>query len=345
MQLRVEDQMEAVMEHPTTGHEVGGRRSSKGNEVRAARLVNHARPLEVRRVPLSEPGPDDVVVEMAFSGVNPVDRYGALGRVAADAPLPRTLGVEGAGRVEGRWVMVYGHGLGTARDGLWADAAVVPAAACVEVPDGVDPAAAAALGVAGATAYRTVVDLGKVTKGDRVLVLGASGGVGGMIVSLVHSIGAQVWGQTGNDKKAAAVEDRGADRAVVADAGTLAGSVAELRPTVVFDGLGDGFTGAAIEAIEPNGRLVLYGASADPEGRVPLLMVYRKNLTILGYGGLIQPEETIQRSVEGALTAVREGRMSVEIDSVLPLEEVNEALRRIEQRAVSGKLLLALGAG
>jgi NADPH:quinone reductase len=319
--------------------------AAPGRIVRAARLVEHGRPLEVRRVPLAERGAGDVVVEMAFSGVNPVDRYGALGRVALDAPVPRTLGVEGVGRLEGRWVVMYGHGLGTARDGLWADAAVVPRSACVDVPDGVEPAVAAALGVAGSTAHRTVLDLGKVTSDDRVLVLGASGGVGSMIVSLSHSIGAQVWGQTGSEHKAHAIEEGGADRSVVADAGALAGAVADLRPTVVFDGLGDGFTGAAIEALEPNGRLVLFGASAEAEGRVPLLLLYRKNLKVLGYGGLIQPEDAIRRSVTGALEAVRDGRMVVKIDSILPLEDVNEAFRRIAQREVSGKLVLALAAG
>lgn len=313
--------------------------------VRAARLLEHGRPLALERVPLPEPGPDDVIVEMAFAGVNPVDRYGAVGRVAPDGPLPRTLGVEGVGRADGRWVVMYGHGLGTARDGLWTDAAVVPRAACVDVPQGVEPTVAAAIGVAGATAYRTVVDLAKVTPDDRVLVLGASGGVGSMIVSLAHAIGAQVWGQTGSQRKAPAIEQSGADRALVADASSLAAAVAELHPTVAFDALGDGFTGAAIEALEPYGRLVLFGASVDPEGRVPLLMLYRKHLTILGYGGLIEPDDVIRRSIEGALEAVREGRMSVRIDSVLPLEDVNEALRRIEQREVSGKLVLALGDG
>ncbi len=311
--------------------------------MRAARLLEHGKPLEVRRVPLGEPGPGDVVVEMGFAGVNPVDRYGASGRVAPDAPLPRTLGVEGAGRVEGRWVVMHGHGLGTSRDGLWADAAIVPRTACVDVPDGVDPATAASLGVAGATAYRTVTDLARVSPDDRVVVLGASGGVGTMIVSLVHAIGAQVWGQTGNAMKARAIEESGADRSVVAGADTLAAAVAQLRPTVVFDPLGGGFTGAAIEALEPYGRLVLFGASVDVEGRVPLLVLYRKHLTILGYGGLIEPDDVIHRSVEGALEAVREGRMSVRIDSILPLEDVNDALRRIERREASGKLVLSLG--
>lgn len=312
--------------------------------VRAARLVEHRSPVEVELVSLSKPGPDDVVVEMAFAGVNPVDRYGAMGTVAPGAPVPRTLGVEGVGRLEGRWVVLYGHGLGTARDGVWADAAVVPRAACVDVPDGVAPERAAALGVAGATADRTVTELARVTPDDRVLVLGASGGVGSLIVSLVHGIGAQVWGQTGQEAKVKDVESSGADRAFVAHAGTLAAAAAGLRPTVVFDPLGDGFTGAAVETLEPYGRLVLFGTSADPDGRVPLRDLYRKGLSLLGYAGLIEPEDAIRRGIEGALQAARDGRMAVRIDAVLPLEDVNEAFRRLEHREVSGKLVLALGA-
>lgn len=310
--------------------------------VRAARLVGHGLPLEVQRVPLGEPGPDDVVVDMAFAGVNPVDRYAAAGTVAPDGPLPRTLGREGAGVADGRPVVVYGHGLGTARDGVWADAAVVPRAACIELPDGVSPREAAALGVAGATAYRTVTEFARVTPEDRVLVFGASGGVGSMILSLVHSIGARVWGQSGHEEKARAIDELGANHVVVGAADALAGAIAELRPTVVFDPLGGAFTGAAVDAMAPYGRLVLFGTSGGIEGNVPLRSLYRKGLSVLGYAGLIEPPDAIRRGIEGALEAVRTGRMVVEIDAVLPLDQVNEAFRRLEQRRVSGKVVLAL---
>lgn len=76
------------------------------------------------------------------------------GRVAPGAPVPRTLGTEGAGTVDGRPVLARGHGIGTARDGLWATAAVVPYAALIDVPDGVALEQAAAMGVAGVTAWR-----------------------------------------------------------------------------------------------------------------------------------------------------------------------------------------------
>src|SRR5947209_13360197 len=142
-----------------------------------ARLIEHGKPLEIQEVGLPEPGDGEVVLEVAFSGVNPVDMYAAQGRVAAEAPVPRTLGTEGAGTVDGRPVVARGYGIGTARDGLWANAAVEPRAALVDVPEGVDLKTAAAMGVAGVTAWRTVHELARVSADDTVLVLGASGGV------------------------------------------------------------------------------------------------------------------------------------------------------------------------
>jgi NADPH2:quinone reductase len=67
----------------------------------------------VEEVDLAEPGPQEVIMDVAFSGVNPVDLYAAQGRVAPDAPVPRTLGTEGAGMADGRRVVARGHGIGT----------------------------------------------------------------------------------------------------------------------------------------------------------------------------------------------------------------------------------------
>lgn len=312
--------------------------------VRAARLEEHGRPIEVMATPLADLGAGEVVVDMEYAGVNPVDRYVALGRVAPDAPLPRTMGVEGVGRVDGRWVAMHGHGLGTARDGVWAEAAVVPEDALVDVPKGVDPVAAASVGVAGVTAWRTVTELARVAAGDRVLVLGASGGVGSMVVSLARSVGAVVWGQTGRPAKAPAIVGAGATRAVVVEApGGLTDAVAELRPTVVFDPLGGGFTGAAIDAMAPRGRLVLFGTSANPRGNVPLQVLYRQGITVLGYGGLSEPASALRRGMIGALEAISEGRLAVVVDSLLPLDAAQEALDRLAARSATGNLVLSLG--
>jgi len=81
--------------------------------VKAARLHHHGDPLAVDEVSLPAPAPGEVRVELAFAGVNPVDSYVAAGRVAADGPLPRTVGSEASGHLDGRPVLVTGAGLGS----------------------------------------------------------------------------------------------------------------------------------------------------------------------------------------------------------------------------------------
>jgi NADPH2:quinone reductase len=309
---------------------------------RAARLHAHGKPLVVEEVEVAAPADHEVVVEMAYGGVNPVDRYVAEGRMAPDAPLPRTLGLEGAGRVDGRPVLVQGRGLGAQRDGTWAERIVAPRGALTDIPAGVDLAEAAAMGVAGTTAWRTATDLGRVTAGDRVLVLGASGGVGSILVSLCRSLGARVWGQTGNPSKAGFVTGLGAEEVVTAAAPELAAAVEPLAPTVVFDALGDGFTAAAIEALGPFGRLVSFGVSAGPMAEVNMQSVYRKGLTIYGYGGLIEPEERAAAGKAAALAALADGRLRVVVAEVLPLGRVNDALAALVDRTVAGKIVLDL---
>ncbi|MGH9208787.1 MAG: zinc-binding dehydrogenase, partial [Acidimicrobiales bacterium] len=124
------------------------------------------------------------------------------------------------------------------------------------------------MGVAGVTAWRVVTELAQVNDSDRVLVLGASGGVGSIIVSVARRLGATVWGQTGDAAKQTWVRERGAENVVVIGAGGLREAVRELKPTVVFDPLGNGFTGAATDALEESGRLVIFGTSGEATGHI-----------------------------------------------------------------------------
>jgi NADPH2:quinone reductase len=309
--------------------------------VKAARLHEHGGPLRVEDVELPEPQDGEVRVELAFAGVNPVDSYAAQGRVAGDGPLPRTLGGEASGHVDGRRVLVTGAGLGSTRNGVWASAANVPVTAVVPVPDGVGLREAAAMGVAGLTAWDTLHRAG-VQPGDRVLVLGASGGVGLPTVSLAVAMGATVWGQTGSHGKSEAVRRQGAHHVVVADASGLAGAVGEWAPTVVIDGLGGGFTAAALPVMSPHGRLVLFGTSAGSTSTLELRTLYRNGLQVLGYAGLRLSDDERRAGLREALAALADGRMRIPIDRILTLEQVNEAFQLLSDRAVTGKIVLDL---
>jgi NADPH2:quinone reductase len=310
--------------------------------VKAARLHAHNAPLLVEDVELPPPGMDDVRVDLLFGGVNPVDSYVAQGKVAAEGPLPRILGGEASGHVDGKPVLVSGAGLGSARDGVWASAANVPRSAVVLLPDGSGLPEAAAMGVAGLTAWHTL-ELAEVQPGDRVLVLGASGGVGLTTVSLAASMGTTVWGQTGSASKADAIRRQGAHEVLVTDAAGLAQALGKWAPTVVVDGLGGAFTPVALSALAPRGRHVLFGTSAGSASTMELRTLYRRGLRILGYGGLMLSDEERRAGLRGALTALAEGRMRVPIDRTLPLESVNDAFSLLGDRALTGKVVLELG--
>ena len=309
----------------------------------AVRLHAFGGPLRVDEVPESEPGPSEVLFEPAFVGVNPLDLWLTEGTVAGGRQtLPMVPGSEGAGTVDGRPVAVRGLGIGVMRDGLFRERANVPVEAVVNLPDDVSLEQAAAVGVVGSTAWRLVNDVAKVTAADRVLVLGASGGVGSLVVQLARAKGARVLGQTGDAGKVSFVRDLGAeDVVVVTEPAGLTESVRSFEPTVVTDPLAGGYTEAAVAAMAPFGRLALYGASAGAVAdSFDLRALYRKAVAIVTYSGTIEPLEVVHEGYLLALEAVRSGEMQVPIDDVLPLDRAQEALERIRDRKVRGKLLL-----
>lgn len=287
--------------------------------------------------------PGEVLVELEYIGVNPLDIRVTKGQIGGDQPLPFIPGSEAAGRLDGQPVLVFGpggHGIGTKRQGMYAQRAAVPADAVLPIPDGVDARDAAAIGVAGRTAHRLVHAVGRVDADDTVLVLGAAGGVGSMLIQLARGTGARVVGQTGSPDKADGIRELGAHGVVVADAGSLFEQVRELRPTVVFDPLGDGFTVAALAATASHGRVVIYGTSAGPRGDIDLQDLYSRDLSLISYSGRLEPADQSRIGVAGALDALATGRIRVEIDDILPLSAGGEAHRRILERRVRGKLLL-----
>jgi NADPH2:quinone reductase len=309
--------------------------------MKAARVHRFGDPLQLDELPEPQAGPGEVVVDLEFIGVNPLDIWVTRGTVAGGRQtLPFVPGTEAVGNVNGRSYIIRGPGFGVARDGLYRERVVVPESALIPVPEGVDPAQAAAIPVVGATAWRLVDDVTSVTAEDRAIVLGASGGVGSLVVQLAKARGAVVWGQTGSQDKAAGIESLGADRAVVATVGDLAAQLEELRPTVAFDPLGGAFTPALVDALQIHGRLALFGTSCGPEATMDLRALYRKGIHLLAYSGTVEPPERTAAAVAAALAELAAGRIRVQIDEVLPLERAAEAHQRILDRRVQGKLLL-----
>jgi len=296
--------------------------------------------LQAEELPDPVPAEGEVLVDVTHASVNPLDIWVCGGVPGAAAQnLPWIPGTEAAGLHNGLPVLVRGGGIGVMRRGLYATKAAVPTNCLVELPEGTDPVAAAALGVAGITAWHCVHTRGGCTADDRVLVLGASGGVGSMAVQIAKATGATVWGQTTSAAKAEGVGALGADRVVVAEADALGDAAADLKPTLVIDGLGGTFTTACVDLLENFGRLVLYGASASDDIPLSSRRFYRKGLTLLGYSGLVDSPQRSAEVLTDLLAQVRAGTLRVPTQ-VLPLSAAAEAHRRILGRQVEGKLVL-----
>lgn len=284
----------------------------------------------------AEPG--QVAVDIAFASVNPLDIWVATGNVGTAATqLPWVPGTEAVGFLDGKPVLVRGSGLGVTRPGLCRQCAVVDADTVHPVPVDLDLAHVAAVGVAGITAWNALHTKARVEASDRVLVLGASGGVGCAAVQLAKATGAVVWGQTGSAAKVGGIH---ADQVVVAANGPeLLDAVREFRPTVVLDGLGGEFTAASIEALDLHGRLVVYGTSADERVTHNLRTFYRKGLTMYGYTNIVEPVSRQHAVLEQLFVAVRSGALHIPYELV-PLEGSTDVHGRLVRREVEGKLVI-----
>ena len=141
------------------------------------------------------------------------------------------------------------------------------------------------------------------------------------------------------------IEEQGADRVIVTGPDELNEQLGDFEPTVVLDALGHGFVEPAVEALAVRGRLVVYGTSAGPEVTFNLRRLYRKRISLLGYGGTALTREERRDGTQRALQALARGELKLPIDDPLALEQVNEAFERLASRSVRGKLLLDLDDG
>jgi NADPH2:quinone reductase len=309
--------------------------------MRAARLHSIGGTLQLDELPDPLPEEGEKLVDIAYASVNPLDVWITQGTIGAAAEnLPWIPGTEATGHVDGQPVLVRGGGLGVVRPGLYRDQIAVPDAWLMPVPEDIDLAQAAALPVAGITAWQSLHARAKIGPLDRVLVLGASGGVGALAIQLAKVVGSEVWGQTGSPGKVDGITANGADNVVVTGADGLEGAVESFQPTVILECLGGPFTDAAIAAIEAQGRLVVFGTSNNEHVSLNLRRLYRKGVSLLGYSGMVETAEEQRTALEALLAMMSAGSIHVPVGTVLPLAQAAEAHARILGRRVEGKIVL-----
>jgi NADPH:quinone reductase len=279
--------------------------------------------LRLEEVPDPQPGEGEVLVRVEAVGVNHVD---LTLRAGASDTYPRILGFDAAGRREDTGERV----LATGTPGTYAELVVAKEENVFPIPDSLDAASAAALGLTYKTAWWSLVDMGGLKEGDTLLVQGASTGTGQAAADIGRSLGARVYA-TSRPEKLDKVRTLGAEALAYGDP-----KVRELEANVVFDPIGaDTFTDS-VEALARDGALVTPGAVSSPVVSFNLWTLESRRARIQGIGSAAPSRETIERLISLAT----EGKLKPVIDRELPLEQAAEAHRAIEARETFGKVIL-----
>jgi zinc-binding alcohol dehydrogenase/oxidoreductase len=319
--------------------------------------------LVLEKVADPEPGPGEAVVALRAAALNHRDAWIRKGQYAG-ITLPIILGSDGAGEVAavgdgvdrsqiGRHVVinpslrwgsdsrVQGPGyriLGLPDNGTYAGLVKVPAENLFDKPDALAWEAAAAIPLAGLTAYRAVVTRARVQPGETVLVTGIGGGVATFALLLARHFGARVIVTSGSDAKLARAGQLGADGGANYTSESWAGQVQALcdgGPDVIIDSAGREAFPALLDIVKPGGRLVTYGATTGSPSTVEVRKIFWKQISVLG--------STMGTAEEfAAMLALFDGPLAPVVDRVFPLAAAPDAHRRMDQADQFGKIVLEI---
>ena len=294
--------------------------------------------LQVRDVPMPDPGPGQVLVKVLAAGVNYIDVYHRTG-----------LGLEGAGEIVALGPSVTGASTGQvvgwiSGRGSYAEYCVVAEADLIPLPEGSDPRVAAAMLLQGLTAHALATSVYPIAPDDPVLVHAAAGGVGLLLTQIATLRGAIVHATVSNAAKGAAARRAGAQH-VFSYADALDGVRANTDGGVAaaYDGIGASTVSMSLDCLRPRGVLVVYGVAG---GVPPPLDLQRLNAqgslyvtrpTVMEYTS--RPGERDAR-VQDLFEWLNHAGLEVVIAHTYRLEDVAQAHLDLESRSTIGKLVL-----
>src|SRR3954469_8955859 len=280
------------------------------------------------------------VVEIVAGGLNPVDIRMASGHFyGGTPPLPSVAGREGIGRRADGSLVYFDQPVSPC--GSFAERAPIVSESAIPLGADVDPALAVAFGIAGLAAWLSLEWRARLREGETVLVLGASGVVGQIAVQGARLLGAgRVVGASRSDLDR--VKEQGADAVVDAGAG---GDLAEaLREAcggggdVVIDPVWGEPAAAALEACNPDARLVQIGESAGSHASIPSATVRGRLLSILGHTNFRAPEDVKRDAYRRMVAHAAAGELAVDVERVA-IDGVADAWER-QQRSPHHKLVI-----
>jgi alcohol dehydrogenase len=312
-----------------------------------------------KTAPQAQPG--GVVIRVRASSFNYHDVFTVKGMPGIKVPLPVVIGLDMAGEIVqiGDGVTGWQAGdrvlvnplnrekglMGEMLDGGMAQYCAVSAEQLIALPDQVSFDDASALPVAYGTAHRMLITHNTVKPGDRVLILGASGGVGTASLLLAKQLGAEVIACAGSDEKLAQLKALGADHVVnykTTDFSKWAVAQYGKPQRRTYDGGVDvvvNFTGGdtwvpSLRCLKRGGTLLVCGATAGHAPAEDLRYIWSFELKVLGSNSFYED------NLRALLDQIAKGELKPSIDRVLPLEGAAEGLRLIRDREVLGKVVV-----
>lgn len=302
-----------------------------------------------------------VIIKVGASSFNYHDVFTVKGMPGIKVPLPVIIGLDMAGEITEVGPNVSGwsvgdrvlvnplnktHGLmGEMLDGGMAEYCVVSAEQLIKMPKAVSFVEAASLPVAYGTAHRMLVTHKTVKKGDKVLILGASGGVGTGCVILAKKLGAHVIACASGEEKLKRLKEVGADEVInykevdfskwaVEKYGKPQRRNYEGGVDVVINFTGGDTWVPSLKCIKRGGKLLVCGATAGHDPKEDLRYIWSFELQVIGSNSFYIEDLT------SLMQMISDGEIKPVIDKVLPLEEAREGLRLIQDREVLGKVVI-----
>lgn len=310
--------------------------------------------LELAETPPPPLRPGCLRIGLRAAALNYPDLLMPAGRYQVKPELPFVPGLEGMGTVlesaddvtgfaPGQRVMTY------AGFGCFAEETVVPAHLVHPVPDGMTDAQAAGFVLAYGTAWHALMDRGRLQPGERVLVLGAAGGIGLPAIEIARAAGAEVIAAAGSAGKRQACLEHGAAATVDSRAPDLRAELraagADGRLDIVYDPVGGAATEPALRSLRRYGRLLILGFAA---GEIPAL---RANLMLLKQVDAVgvsfrQFAQDLPGEAATAMARLAKlwaaGDLAPRVHAELPLAELKAAARLLEDRDAIGKVVLRI---
>lgn len=310
--------------------------------------------LQYADVERPEIGDHEVLVKVKAIGVNYADIARREGKYVVPTTLPFIPGAEIAGEVieVGKKVTRLQKGariVSLIESGGYAEYAKQHEMGCTVVPDGVRFEDAVALPLQGQTAYHILKTMGRLEKGETVLVHAAAGGVGALSVQLAKVFGAgKVIATAGSEEKLQLAKELGADHLINYTEEGWEEKVLELTDgngvDVALEMVGGDIFNHTLTCLAAFGRLVTFGAASGEPANVNTVQLMRKNQSVIGFflPQIMKSPGLYQSSFEELLQYVEDGTLKLTIGGTFPLEEAKNAHEQLQGRKTMGKLILTV---